>query len=266
MSTNDCVRHCPRLAANATVEEAVPTTSLRRVTDARSELARDIAALRSLPHRRGEPGPRRRVARDISKAIAVSPLVKTALFGADPNWGRVLATVGARAGSQDYPLDPEKAEVRIQGIRVFGEGEPQAHDPETLRARMREPQVLVEVALAAGKGSATAWGCDLSYDYVKINADYTSLIVPASDGSVRRDDRLTRYSPGFKQTLLVEALKYISRFAGTKCVRAFEREGLRKGSLRASFCEEWPAPLGGAAPAGGARGGPSRGRDAPARP
>ncbi len=55
---------------------------------------------------------------------------------------------------------------------------------------------------------------------------------------MRRDDRLTRYSPGFKQTLLVEALKYISRFSGTTCVLGYGGEGLRKGSLRASFCED----------------------------
>jgi acetylglutamate kinase len=245
MSTNDCVFVLANgLAANTPVGESGPDyeTFCAALTDVCGELARDIAAdgegaTKLLTVEVGQ-APDTEMARDISKAIAVSPLVKTALFGADPNWGRVLATVGARAGSQGYPIDPEKADVRIQGVRVFGDGAPQPHDPETLRARMRESEVLVEVALAAGQASATAWGCDLSYDYVKINADYTSLIVPASDGSVRRDDRLTRYSPGFKQTLLVEALKYISRFAGTKCVLAFEGEGLRKGSLRASFCED----------------------------
>ena len=245
MSTNDCVFALANgLAANAPVGEEGPDhqSFCAALTDVCSELARDIAAdgegATKLLTVEVSQAPDAEVARDISKAIAVSPLVKTALFGADPNWGRILATVGARAGSQNYDLDPERADVRIQGVRVFGDGKPQEHDPETLRARMRESQVLVEVALAAGHASATAWGCDFSYDYVKINADYTSLIVPASDGSVRRDDRLTRYSPGFKLTLLVEALKYISRFAGTKCVLAFEGEGLRKGSLRASFCED----------------------------
>jgi acetylglutamate kinase len=245
MSTNDCVFALANgLAANEPVGEAGPDyeTFCAALTDVCGELARDIAAdgegATKLLTVEVSQAPDTAIARDISKAIAVSPLVKTALFGADPNWGRVLATVGARAGSQDYPIDPEKADVRIQGVRVFGDGVPQPHDPERLRARMREPEVLVEVALAAGSASATAWGCDFSYDYVKINADYTSLIVPASDGSVRRDDRLTRYSPGFKQTLLVEALKYISRFSGMKCVLAFEGEGLRKGSLRASFCED----------------------------
>ncbi|HZW88622.1 MAG TPA: bifunctional ornithine acetyltransferase/N-acetylglutamate synthase, partial [Myxococcaceae bacterium] len=230
--------------ANAPVGEAGPDyeSFCAGLTDVCAELARDIAAdgegATKLLTVEITEAPSTAIARDISKAIAVSPLVKTALFGADPNWGRVLATVGARAGSQDYPIDPEKAEVRIQGVRVFGDGAPQLHDPETLRARMREPEVVVEVALDAGKGSATAWGCDFSYDYVKINADYTSLIVPQADGSVRREDRLTRYSPGFKQTLLVEALKYISRFSGTTCVLGYGGEGLRKSSLRASFCED----------------------------
>ena len=69
-----------------------------------------------------------------------------------------------------------------------------------------------------GGSSATAWGCDLSYDYVKINADYTSLIIPREDGGVGKDDRLTNYSPSFKRSLLVEALSYISQFAGKRCV------------------------------------------------
>jgi acetylglutamate kinase len=245
MSTNDCVFALANgMAANAPVGEAGPDyeSFCAALTDVCAELARDIAAdgegATKLLTVEITQAPSTAIARDLSKAIAVSPLVKTALFGADPNWGRVLATVGARAGSQDYPVDPELAEVRIQGVRVFGDGKPQPHDPETLRARMREPEVVVEVALAAGKDSATAWGCDFSYDYVKINADYTSLIVPQADGSVRREDRLTRYSPGFKQTLLVEALRYISRFSGTTCVLGYGGEGLRKSSLRASFCED----------------------------
>jgi acetylglutamate kinase len=245
MSTNDCVFALANgLAANAPVAEAGPDyeSFCAALTDVCAELARDIAAdgegATKLLTVEVTEAPTAAIARDLSKAIAVSPLVKTALFGADPNWGRVLATVGARAGSQGYPIDPEQAEVRIQGVRVFGDRAPQPHDPETLRARMREPEVVVEVALAAGKDSATAWGCDFSYDYVKINADYTSLIVPEPDGSVRKDDRLTRYTPGFKQTLLVEALKYISRFSGTTCVLGYGGEGLRKASLRASFCED----------------------------
>src|SRR4030095_2455991 len=94
---------------------------------------------------------------------------------------------------------------------------------------------------------------------VKINADYTSLIVPQADGSVRREDRLTRYSPGFKQTLLVEALRYISRFSGTTCVPGYGGEGLRKSSHRASFCEDvGPLPPVGPPPGGVRRAGRPR--------
>ena len=72
--------------------------------------------------------------------------------------------------------------------------------------RCARRRCAIEVALAAGEGSATAWGCDLGYDYVKLNADYTSLIVQTADGQLAKDDRLTNYSPTFKRTLLVEAL------------------------------------------------------------
>jgi acetylglutamate kinase len=103
---------------------------------------------------------------------------------------------------------------------------------------MRKPEVLVEVDLRGGPASATAWGCDLSYDYVKINADYTSLIVPTADGGVGKDDRLSNYSPAFKASLLVEALSYISRFSGTRCVIKYGGAAMVKDSLKKSFCDD----------------------------
>ena len=78
------------------------------------------------------------IARDIARSIAASSLVKAAIFGADPNWGRVLATVGARAGSQHYAIDPHKSTVAIQGVPVFARGEPVLTDPPALRAKMRK--------------------------------------------------------------------------------------------------------------------------------
>jgi len=135
------------------------------------------------------------VAKDIALAISGSYLVKSALFGADPNWGRILATVGARAGSQGYAVNPYRARVIIHGVLVY-DGGPVNHDKTVLRARMREPEVKVEVNLAEkGPGDWTAWGCDLSYDYVKINADYTSLVVETETGGVKKDDRLSNYCP-----------------------------------------------------------------------
>ena len=205
------------------------------------ELAKEIAAdgegATKLLEVEVTGAPTQAIARDLAKSIAGSSLVKAALFGADPNWGRVLATVGARAGSQGFPVDPACATVHIQGIQVYARG-PVAQDPAGLRARMRQPEVRVSVALAEGAESATSWGCDLSYDYVKINADYTSLIVQTPTGGVAKDDRLTHYSPSFKVSLLVEALSYIQRFSGKRCVIQYGGEAMVKEGLKRSFCDD----------------------------
>jgi len=106
-----------------------------------------------------------------AKRIANSALVKTALFGGDPNWGRVLQTVGA--GRVD--LDLARAEVRWAGVTVFRGG--RSAGPAARRragAAMAEPEIEVVVDLARGRAEATVWTCDLSYDYVKINAEYTT--------------------------------------------------------------------------------------------
>jgi acetylglutamate kinase len=103
---------------------------------------------------------------------------------------------------------------------------------------MREPQVVVEIRLVEGHAHATAWGCDLTYDYVKINADYTSLTHASQDGTVARDDRLTNYSPGFKRALLVEALSYIARFSQKRAVVKYGGAAMVKDSLKASFASD----------------------------
>jgi acetylglutamate kinase len=178
------------------------------------------------------------IARDCARSIASSPLVKASLFGADPNWGRVLATVGARAGAMAWPVDPFRARVTLQGVPVFADGAPVELDREALRTRMRDARVDVLVELAAGDSRATAWGCDLSYDYVKINADYTSLIVQRPDGGVGKDDRVANYSPAFKRTLLAEALKYISAFSGQIAVIKYGGAAMVTDSLKAAFAED----------------------------
>ena len=182
--------------------------------------------------------PEAEIARDLARSVAGSNLVKAAIFGADPNWGRVLASIGARAGSRRYDIDPLRARVTIQGIVVFEGGAPTAIDPLALRAKMRDPQIAIDVQLAEGKEDATAWGCDLSYDYVKINADYTSLTASSPEGTVASDDRLTNYTPGFKRALLVEALSYISRFSGKRAVVKYGGAAMVKDSLKASFAAD----------------------------
>jgi acetylglutamate kinase len=245
MSTNDTVYALANgRAGNAAIADpgADYDAFTAALTSLCIELARDIASDGEGATRLIEVvvtgAPDTAIARDIARSIAGSSLVKAAVFGADPNWGRVLATVGARAGSQRYPVDPHRATVAIQGTTVFARGEPALVDPPALRAKMRAPEVRVEVALDAGAAVATAWGCDLGYDYVKLNADYTSLIVQQPDGQLAKDDRLTNYSPTFKRTLLVEALSYISRFAGTRCLVKWGGPALGKPALEQAFCED----------------------------
>jgi acetylglutamate kinase len=243
MSTNDSIIALANgRAGNPPIEAegAALTAFTAALTEICIELARDIAsdgegATRLLEVAvTGAPDPA--IARDLARSVAASSLVKAAIFGADPNWGRVLATIGARAGSQHYPIDPHRATVTIQGLVVYA-GEPVA-DSTALRARMRAPEVRIEVALAAGGASATAWGCDLGYDYVKINADYSSLIVQKEDGGLVKDDRLTNYSPTFKRTLLVEALSYIARFSGSRCVVRVGGIALARPALQQSLCAD----------------------------
>jgi acetylglutamate kinase len=244
-STNDTIYALANgMAGNASIDEpsADYDTFATAVTEICVELAKDIAAdgegATRLLDVSVTGAPSAAIARDLARSIAQSSLVKAAVFGADPNWGRVLATIGARAGSQGFPIDPSRAEVRIQNTCVFAAGEPQSIDPAALRAKMRAPEVAIAVTLDGGSGAATAWGCDLSYDYVKINADYTSMIVQTADGTLAKDDRLTNYSPSFKRTLLVEALSYIAKFAGTRCVVNYGGSAMHKAPLVKSFCDD----------------------------
>jgi acetylglutamate kinase len=211
------------------------------LTDLCDELARDIAADGEGATKRlevrvaGAPSPA--VARDIAKAICVSPLVKCAMFGQDPNWGRIIMTIGARCGSQRFDVDPARAAIAIQGAAVY-DAAPVAFDRAQLKARLREPEVVIAVDLRAGAASGKAYGCDLSYDYVKLNADYTSVLFEAPDGGVRKDDRIGNYSPAFKRALLVQALGYISRFRGTRCVIQYGGAAIARDGLRRAFCDD----------------------------
>ncbi|HYD41660.1 MAG TPA: bifunctional glutamate N-acetyltransferase/amino-acid acetyltransferase ArgJ [Anaeromyxobacter sp.] len=245
MSTNDTVYLLANaLAGNPRIGEAGP--DLERfeaaLTDLLGEMARAMAADGEGATRMlevvVEGAPDEEIAAECARAIASSPLVKASLFGADPNWGRILATVGARAGARGWPVDPFKAKVVIQGEPVFAGGVPTDVDREVLRAKMRETRVDILVQLAAGKARAVAWGCDLSYDYVKINADYTSLIVQNADGGVGRDDRVANYSPSFKRALLAEALKYIAAFSGQVAVIKYGGAAMVKDSLKEAFAED----------------------------
>ncbi len=245
MSTNDAVFALANgMAGNAPIEEG--TAEHAAVSEAIEgiciDLARAVAedgdgATKTIEVRI-TGAPEVSMARELARAVVGSNLVKASVFGADPNWGRVLSTIGARAGSRRWPIDPARAVVHVQGTCVYDGRMPTGVDPLALRAKMREPLVTLEVRLAEGNSEATAWGCDLSYDYVKINADYTSLTHASADGTIARDDRLTNYTPGFKRALLVEALSYIARFSNTRAVVKYGGAAMVKDSLKASFAND----------------------------
>ncbi len=243
-STNDAVIALANgMAGNVVIERGAPELAVfaEAIESIFAELAQAIAedgegATKTIEVRvTGAPSDE--IARDLAHAVAGSILVKTAAFGADPNWGRVLATLGARAASRGYAIDPIVARAAIQGVVVY-DGKPANFDATGLRARMREPRVLIAVDLNAGSGNGRALGCDLSYDYVKINADYAATITASAEGVVTRDDRLTNYTPGFKRALLVEALSYISRFATKRAVVCVRGDALVKDALKATFAAD----------------------------
>ncbi|MGX4582879.1 bifunctional glutamate N-acetyltransferase/amino-acid acetyltransferase ArgJ [Paenibacillus chitinolyticus] len=107
-------------------------------------------------------------ARAIAKTVVGSSLVKTACFGADANWGRIIAAVG-RAGQ---PVNTETVDVSLGGITVLKQSKPVAFDEDRAEAYLKGDIVQIDVHLNMSDSGATAWGCDLTYDYVRINAAY----------------------------------------------------------------------------------------------
>lgn len=125
----------------------------------------------------GAPGSE--AARQIANTIATSPLVKTAFFGNDANWGRIVAAAG-RAG---IPLDPERmklwmaageTDAAAHGLLLFEHGMPASYSEAEASAIIREPSVSIRLDCGLGEGAAVVWTCDLSHEYVSINADYRS--------------------------------------------------------------------------------------------
>lgn len=107
-------------------------------------------------------------AKTVGMAIANSPLVKTAFFGEDPNWGRVICAVGY-SGSD---MVPEKTVVKFGGITIFANGTGATYDEKALAHVMKEKDIVIDIELNMGQEDATVWSCDLSYEYVKINGEY----------------------------------------------------------------------------------------------
>jgi glutamate N-acetyltransferase/amino-acid N-acetyltransferase len=106
----------------------------------------------------------------IARAVANSPLVKTALAGGDPNWGRILSAAGA-AGVR---FDPSEVTLEIAGLPLVRDGHGTGRNGATLRRLFTAPRVAVRLGVGPGRGRATLWTCDLTKRYVDINARYTT--------------------------------------------------------------------------------------------
>ena len=107
-------------------------------------------------------------AKTVAMSVAKSPLVKTAFFGADPNWGRVICAVGY-AG---VPMNPEDVVVKFGDVPVYAHGVGAEYDAEALAKVMEQHDITISIDMGQGEEEATVWTCDFSYEYVKINGEY----------------------------------------------------------------------------------------------
>jgi glutamate N-acetyltransferase/amino-acid N-acetyltransferase len=106
----------------------------------------------------------------IAKVVAESPLVKTAVAGNDPNWGRIVSA----AGYAGVPFAEEDCSLSINGIEVYHRGAPTEHDATAVSSAMRTGMVQIDLRFTLGDGRARFWTCDLTAEYVRLNADYTT--------------------------------------------------------------------------------------------
>src|SRR5262249_35639781 len=111
-----------------------------------------------------EGAPTEAAAHIIGRTIARSPLVKTAIYGADPNWGRIVGAIG----NSGVPLKSERVDIFIGGILISNATVDEAQQ------KLRQKEINIRVVLHSGSAAARVWTCDLTEGYIRINADYTT--------------------------------------------------------------------------------------------
>jgi len=132
------------------------------------EIARDGEGATKLLEVRVTGAKSDEAARAIAKTVLGSSLVKTAVFGADANWGRIIAAVG-RAG---WPVNTETVDIRIGDIVMLEQSRPVPFDEAAAAEYLKTDMIVIRIDLHDGDGQAVGWGCDLTYEYVRINAAY----------------------------------------------------------------------------------------------
>jgi len=106
----------------------------------------------------------------VAKKIVGSSLVKTAMFGQDPNWGRIIAAIGASGVN----INPDIIDISLNGITVMSAGAPIYFDTQQMSEQLAQHDIDIAIDLHDGTATGQAWGSDLTYGYVKINALYTT--------------------------------------------------------------------------------------------
>ena len=176
MSTNDtCILFANGLAGNAPINAQHPEAgtfreALRRVTQYLArEMARDGEGATKLMTVHARRARNKADAVKAARSITLSPLWQCALAGGDPNWGRIVAALGA-SGCE---LKQEDYDIYIGDVQVLKQGMAAQYDYNAARAAMQGPEVTITIDLHLGEGEATAWGCDLTHGYIDENTLYS---------------------------------------------------------------------------------------------
>ncbi|AMJ39658.1 bifunctional glutamate N-acetyltransferase/amino-acid acetyltransferase ArgJ [Anaerotignum propionicum] len=178
-STNDMVSimangmaENPMIEAEGAEFEAFLTVIKEICTSMAKKIAGDGEGATKLMECTVNGAPTTPLAKAIAKSIITSSLTKAAMFGADANWGRILCAIGYTEG--DFQVDTISVDISSTkgSIHVCENGAGVAFDEEVAKNILLEEEIHIQVELNQGEGTATAWGCDLTYDYVKINGDY----------------------------------------------------------------------------------------------
>lgn len=173
-STNDCVFFMANGASQVELADAEDEAKFQKaLKDVAIALAQAIVSdgegAGKLIEVRVTGAPTLQWARKAARGVTLSPLVKTAMHGEDPNWGRIVA----RLGAEQVPGSClQKMRLTMQGHLLFDEGQPKDFVREKVRADLKRAKIVVEIDLKSGEHSAVAWGCDLSRKYVDINTEY----------------------------------------------------------------------------------------------
>jgi glutamate N-acetyltransferase/amino-acid N-acetyltransferase len=164
-STNDTVAILANGASGITPSPEAFTAQLLEVCQTLAKaIARDGEGATKFVELTIEGAPSDKTAREIGRTIARSPLVKTAIYGNDPNWGRLICAVG----NSGVPVNGELVELFIDDVPLIN------GDLAVASEKLKAKEVRIRVSLHSGSGAATVWTCDLTEEYIRINADYTT--------------------------------------------------------------------------------------------